>query len=433
MYLQRNCFGVYCTRIPLTKSARDNGFPHTVRLSLKTKCRKTASERNAVVSIHVFEFLKRESSFSSREVFDRDLKALRSALHGFFEGTVAFLPSDSVRSENQSFSLFEKKAAPADTTTKPSPYRDFAWLIRAYMSYKKKTAVTKKYIQQVEGRLAPLRGFFNARNPRTLKLTDGMRYQQHLVENQWRPKTVKEYMSVARQLCDWCVRMEYLRRNPFDGVKPILSEKKAAHEQREIWTASQLEALLAQTSFSTRGSLDDMWIPLIILHTGLRPGEVCQLRVTDVHQCEETAIWYFHISDDGPKQKIKTPNARRDVPINQALLDRGFLDYFRRRKQDRKTQLFNCTATGKDDDWSRNFTQRFNRFLANRLGYESGNRPGAYSLRHTFINALKQSDRPEHVVADIVGHSKRAITFDRYGKPAGLAKKAAVINSVNFL
>lgn len=431
MYLQRNGFGVYYTRIPLSKNARDNGFPHTVRISLKTKCRKTASERNAVVSIHVLEFLKRESSFSSREIFDRDIRTLRTALHGFFEGTVAFLPSDSIRSENQLLSAFEK-AAPTDTRTKPSSYKDFAWLIRAYMRDKKKTAVTKKYLQQVEGRLAPLRGFFNGRNPKTLKLTDGMKYQQHLVENDWRPKTVREYMSVARQLCDWCVRMEYLRRNPFDGVKPILTENKAAHEQREIWTESQLEALLSQKSFSDRGSFDDMWIPLIILHTGLRPGEVCQLRVSDLRQCSDTGIWYFHVSDEGPKQKIKTPNARRDVPVNQALIDRGFLDYARRRKQERKTQLFNCTATGKDDDWSRNFTQRFNRFLGNRLGYESGNRPGAYSLRHTFINALKQSDRPEHVVADIVGHSKRSITFDRYGKPTGLSKKAAVINSVNF-
>lgn len=431
MYLQRNGFGVYYTRIPLSKNARDNGFPHTVRISLKTKCRKTASERNAVVSIHVLEFLKRESSFSSREIFDRDIRTLRTALHGFFEGAVAFLPSDSIRSENQLLSAFEK-ASPTDTKAKPSSWKDFAWLIRAYMRDKKKTAVTKKYLQQVEGRLAPLQGFFNGRNPRTLKLTDGMKYQQHLVENDWRPKTVREYMSVARQLCDWCVRMEYLRRNPFDGVKPILTENKAAHEQREIWTQSQLEALLSQNSFSDRGRFDDMWIPLIILHTGLRPGEVCQLRVSDLRQCSDKGIWYFHVSDEGPKQTIKTPNARRDVPVNQALIERGFLDYFRRRKQERKTQLFNCTATGKDDDWSRNFTQRFNRFLGNRLGYESGNRPGAYSLRHTFINALKQSDRPEHVVADIVGHSKRSITYDRYGKPTGLSKKAAVINSVNF-
>lgn len=431
MYLQRNGFGVYYTRIPLSKNARDNGFPHTVRISLRTKCRKTASERNAVVSIHVLEFLKRESSFSSREIFDRDLRALRSALHGFFEGAVDNLPSKSVRAENPSLSASVREQ-PVDTRTKATAYHDFAWLIRAYMKYKKKTEVTRRYIRQVEGRLTPLKGFFNGKNPRTLKLTDGMSYQQHLVENDWSPKTVKEYMSVARQLCDWCVRMEYLKRNPFDGVKPILSEKKAAHEQREIWTDKQLNELLAQTSFSNRGCFDDMWIPLIILHTGLRPGEVCQLRVTDVRQCEETEIWYFHVSDDGPKQKIKTPNARRDVPIHQALIDKGFLDYLRRRKQARKTQLFNCTATGKDDDWSRNFTQRFNRFLTNKLGYEAGNRPGAHSLRHTFINALKQNDCPEHVVADVVGHSKRAITFDRYGKPSGLSKKATVVKSVNF-
>lgn len=146
MYLQRNSFGVYYTRISLAKNARDNGFPHTVRISLKTKCRKTANERNAVVSIHVLELLKRESSFSSRENFDRQLAALRSALHGFFDGTVDDLPLKSVRADNPSL-LASSEEAPADPSKKAASYYDFAWLIRAYMKYKKQTEVTKKYIR----------------------------------------------------------------------------------------------------------------------------------------------------------------------------------------------------------------------------------------------------------------------------------------------
>jgi len=430
MYLQRSSFGVYYTRIPLPKSARENGFPHSIRISLLTKCRKTAVERNALVSGHVLEFLNRQNVFQARDIFDRDLKALRGALHGFFEGTLANPPSKSNRPENPYFSTSQRTSVSSSETKKT--YHDFAWLIRAYMRYKRKTNVSRKYLQQVEGRLRPLVGFFNDKNPRSLKPTDAMTYQQDLVGNGWSPKTVKEYMSVARQLCTWCVQMDYLRRNPFHGVKAILPEHKAAHEQRDIWAEPQLKALLEQESFSHRGSADDMWIPLLLLHTGLRPGEACQLRVEDVRQCEGTGIWYLHVSDEGPKQKVKTPNARRDVPIHQALLERGFLDYVRRRKKSRKVQLFNCTPTGKDDDWSRNFTQRFNRFLTNRLGYEAGNRPGAHSLRHTFINALKVNEVSEHLAAEIVGHSKRSITFDRYGKPSGLEKKASAINSVNF-
>jgi len=430
MYLQRSSFGVYYTRIPLPKLARDNGFPHTIRVSLLTKSRKRAIRRNALVSGCVLEFFNRQEVFRAREIFDRDLASLRRGLHGFFEGALDYPPSQANSPENPLFSASKTTPLPSEGTK--TSYRDFAWLIRAYMKFMRKTNVTPKYLKQVEGRLRPLVGFFNDRNPKTLKLTDALSYQQDLVANDLKAKTVKDYMSVARQLCTWCVRMDYLRRNPFEGVTVILPERNAAHEQRQIWTPAQLKELLAQDRFSDRGGPDDMWIPLILLHSGLRPGEACQLRVGDVRQCSETGIWYFNISDEGPKQRVKTPNARRHVPVHQSLIERGFLDYVERRKRCRKVQLFNCTPTGKEDDWTRNFAQRFGRFLSNKLGYESGQRPGAYSLRHTFINALKENDSPEFLVAEIVGHSQRSITYGRYGKPSGLKKKAAAINSLNF-
>lgn len=430
MYLQRSNFGVYYTRIPLAKSARENGFPHTIRVSLLTKCRKIAIKRNAFVCGRVLDFFSQQDSFLSREVFDHNLGAIRQSLHGFFDGTLEYPHPQNISPENPLLSA-SSRVSSSNIKSKNS-YRDFAWLIRLYIKYKNRTNVSKKYIKQVEGRLRPLIGFFNHRNPRSLKLTDAMTYQQDLVETGLSAKTIKEYLSVARQLCDWCVQMEYLKRNPFTGAKVILAESKAAHEQRKIWTEKQLKDLFAHESFSDRGSADDMWIPLLLLHTGLRPSEACQLRVEDVRQCETTGIWYLHISDDGPKQRIKTPNARRQVPLHHELLKRGILDYVSRRRKSRKVLLFDCSPTGKENDWSRNFTQRFNRFLFKKLGYAAGNRPGAYSLRHTFVNALKVKDIPEHLVAEIVGHSQTSITFGRYGKPSGLKKKAGVINSVKL-
>ncbi|MBK1874808.1 tyrosine-type recombinase/integrase [Marinobacter sp. 1-3A] len=430
MYIQRSSFGVYYTRISLPKFARENGFPHSIRISLLTKCRKTAVKRNALVCGQMLEFLDRETTFCSREVFDRDTEALRNGLHGFFEETLPSLPINANSPENLLFS--SSSTASASKVKKEGSFRDFAWLIRSYIKYKSRTRVSPKYLKQVEGRLRPLIGFFNDRNPRSLKLTDGLNYQHDLLGNGWSPKTVKEYLSVARQLCAWCVQMEYLKRNPFVGVKVILPESKAAHEQRQIWTKAQLQDLFAHKRFSDRGSADDMWVPLILLHSGLRPSEACQLRVEDVRKCEKTGIWYFNVSDDGWKQRIKTPNARRQVPLHRELLERGFLNYVAGRTKSRRVQLFNCSPTGKEEDWSRNFTHRFNRFLLNKLGYAAGNRPGSYSLRHTFVDALKQKDVPEHIVAEIVGHSQTSITFGRYGKPSGLKKKAAVINSVKL-
>ena len=39
-----------------------------------------------------------------------------------------------------------------------------------------------------------------------------------------------------------------------------------------------------------------------------------------------------------------------------------------------------------------------------------------HSLRHTFVDKLKQIEVPEAVIAELVGHRNHSITLSRYGK-----------------
>ncbi|MBE4145171.1 hypothetical protein HJ099_10875 [Vibrio parahaemolyticus] len=43
-------------------------------------------------------------------------------------------------------------------------------------------------------------------------------------------------------------------------------------------------------------------------------------------------------------------------------------------------------------------------------------RPTLHSFRHTFIDELQQVGVEEHVTSELVGHSKRNLTYGRYGK-----------------
>ncbi|NOH31622.1 tyrosine-type recombinase/integrase, partial [Vibrio mediterranei] len=63
---------------------------------------------------------------------------------------------------------------------------------------------------------------------------------------------------------------------------------------------------------------------------------------------------------------------------------------------------------------------------------KSGQRPTAYGFRHTFIDELKQQGVPEHVTAQIVGHSNHSMTYGRYGKRLSLCKLANVINKIHY-
>lgn len=434
MYLQRSEFSTYYSRIPVPKSLRDTlSVPSTIRISLRTKDRRIAVKRNARTSALILELFEDTNSTPSSEAFKSSLANLKAHISQFWDQVGV---SPTIDPNNAKSPLIPPSTANCsgsdNAAAKKRNYRDVNWLIRKFIAYKNKTGITAKSVRQLESRLAPLPGFVGERNLQNLNLSDAMSYQETLLDRDWQAKTVKEYLSVARMFCDWCVGMRYLRYNPFEHLKLVVKESRAPHAQRAIWSVAKLHHLFSFDRFSKLGSIDDFWIPLLLLHTGLRPSEACQLRTSDLKPCTDSGIWYLEVTDDGYKQKVKTPTARRQVPLHHMLIARGFLNYVQQRRKLRKVQLFECSPTGKDDDWSRNFSQRFNRFLTSQLKYETKDRPTAYSFRHTFVDALKKLDVKEHLVSEIVGHSNASQTYGRYGKPAGLAQKLEVIDRLDF-
>ncbi len=434
MYLQRSEFSTYYSRIPVPKSLRDTlNVPSTIRISLRTKDRRIAIKRNARTSALILELFEDPTSVSSSEAFQSSLANLKGQLSLFWDQVGVSTTVDSNNAKSPLILPSTANVTVSDNAgAKKRNYRDVNLLIRKFIAYKKKTGITGKSVRQLQARLAPLTGFVGERNLQNFNLSDAMSYQETLLDRDWQAKTIKEYLSVARMFCSWCVGMRYLRYNPFEHLKLVAKESRAPHAQRFIWSAVKLHHLFSFDRFSKKGSIDDFWIPLLLLHTGLRPSEACQLRTSDLKPCTDSGIWYLEVTDDGYKQKLKTPTARRQVPLHRTLIEFGFLDYVEQRRKLRKTQLFECSPTGKDDDWSRNFTQRFNRFLTNQLKYETKERPTAYSFRHTFVDALKKLDTKEHLVSEIVGHSNASQTYGRYGKPAGLAQKLDVIDRIDF-
>ncbi len=129
---------------------------------------------------------------------------------------------------------------------------------------------------------------------------------------------------------------------------------------------------------------------------------------------------YIQVDSADEGIDLKNLNAYRFVPIHSALLARGFLEYVATRKKGRKKLLFDCKPSFKYKDWSAALVNRFYRHL-NHAGILGKSGPTIYSFRHTFIDELQQRDVPEHIVAEIVGHSITRITFGRYGKRVNLS------------
>ena len=119
------------------------------------------------------------------------------------------------------------------------------------------------------------------------------------------------------------------------------------------------------------------------------------------------------------------------MPIHPTLLKLGFADFVQRITTKRPKPLFNCLPAGQDNDWSKNYCQQLGR-LSTTLNLLPHNRPSAYSFRHTFIDELKQQEVDEAMVAQLVGHTHKNLTFGKYGKKFPVNLLLQKLNNLHF-
>ncbi len=133
---------------------------------------------------------------------------------------------------------------------------------------------------------------------------------------------------------------------------------------------------------------NNCWLPLIGLYSGARINEISQLNPNaDIVKDADTGIYYFHFTDEGLDQKLKTRASKRIVPIHSKLLELGFLDYVKRVRAGKHTIIF-PEWLPRNGRAGSNSTKWFSRYLidAGLKDETVGARlAGFHAFRHTFI------------------------------------------------
>ena len=87
----------------------------------------------------------------------------------------------------------------------------------------------------------------------------------------------------------WALEHKHVPRNPFADVKITVPKKKTLRETRAFrpqeWRIV-LAAASAITDTSSPTEAAKRWVPWLCAYTGARPGEITQLRKSDVAQEE---------------------------------------------------------------------------------------------------------------------------------------------------
>ncbi len=426
MFLLKDRHTTYYARYCFSKDLVEIGFPAEIRFSLSTKRRAEAIDRLMVIMSHIRGYM---STWDSNGNIPLTIQRLRSELKAIRGRNFCPVVHTSPLPVEPVLPVLEVKPS-------VSKYQINKRLLDEFIRSKEVEDILPRTIQQLESRIRSFVKFTKA-NVLETKTKDALDFRDELLRSGKAEKSVVEYLAAARQFYKWLRLRGDLEKNIFEDVT-VKRKSRRASEDRQRWSKPDLYKLFKHSSLTppsknivrTQRELEDYWLPYLLLYTGARVSEICQLDTADIKLIED--IWCIDFNDIGQDKRLKSASAKRLVPIHPELINRGFLHYAQTRYENKQKKLFSFRATGVNKDWSARFINRFGKVLDD-LGFIASYRPTLHSLRHTFIDELQQSGVAENLVADLVGHTKTNLTFKRYGKRINLTSLYSAVKSLDVL
>ncbi|MGH0004175.1 site-specific integrase [Pseudovibrio ascidiaceicola] len=171
------------------------------------------------------------------------------------------------------------------------------------------------------------------------------------------------------------------------------------------------------------------WVPIIAAHSGMRRSEITGLNLSDV-RCSE-GIHYFNI-EENEHRGLKNKQSKRLVPIHQAILKLGFLDYIKELKARGFSNLFpELHLIYKDSGTGEAFSKSgWNAAIPKIIPDHTEKKLCFHSFRHSVITALHRLKVDPSVCKNIAGHLGEDVHEERYLETAELQVLAEAISKL---
>jgi integrase len=242
------------------------------------------------------------------------------------------------------------------------------------------------------------------------------------------PATLKNNLTRMSSLFEFGKRRGFVGANFFEGWASEVSPDRQKKDQRKRYTNDEVIRLLPNEEDRKILKNDfEQHLCHLGAYTGMRLEEICSLHIGNIEEIE--GILVFNLDKNYPQQHYKNKNAKRIIPVHDALRSSGFIDFWQRKERlsPASTPLFN-DLTYRQQQFSRKASRWFNeRHLKNQgwKGYKGiksneKQRLNFHSFRHTFVSKLlEQKDAaPLHVIQFIAGHGQDSVTTRIYGSDA---------------
>jgi len=235
--------------------------------------------------------------------------------------------------------------------------------------------------------------------------------------------TVRNAIMHLRSLFTYAVDSGLMGVNVAVGAEPPRTKKRKVIDEKNYYSSCDLATIFALPVFTEgyRPPIADYgdapyWVPLLCYYTGARLEEICQLYVSQVHADQETGVHYLRMDEGEVTQNVKSH--ARDVPVCEALLELGFLEYVD--SLPRSGRLFPALkASGPKAKRGHDFGKWWGKYLRSATGQSFEDRQPSHAFRHTFETHARTANIRLDVAGMLTGRvSSRSV--DGYGAYEGL-------------
>lgn len=242
-----------------------------------------------------------------------------------------------------------------------------------------------------------------------------------LVNHDLDVKTIQNITINFKQIMNFCFEMNYLKQ----FYIKIRLPKRTNSRDVNIFSSTEIEMI----KHYVKNHLTPQNLGILIsVYTGLRIGEVCGLKWSDIDFNNQTLsvnrtvqrIYYIHNNHKRSHVNIskpKTISSIRTIPIHQELI--GYLEYL---VSNKNNFILSNTKIPLEP---RSFRKHYQTTLK-KIGIAFKK---YHTLRHTFATNLITSGADPKIVSQLLGHAKVSTTLDLYVHPSINNMK----NAINLL
>ena len=242
----------------------------------------------------------------------------------------------------------------------------------------------RAYVRDVEEFMQWFEETVGEFSPGQITVVDVQEFKSYLYNvKRNKPVSVNRKLSALESFCEFLVSTGHLKDNPAAKVKKIKQQKTA-----EVAALSNSELYRLKRMFYLEGNKRDITIFELMINTGLREAEVCNLKLDDVIMSERKGVV---IVRSGKGEKY------REVPLNANV--RRALQAYLDVRPNRGNYLF---VSNKSDRLSESQLYRIIRKHADMAGVKAH----PHMLRHTFATKLLREGKIDlPTLQNLLGHA----------------------------